>query len=60
MFRALLAHPQEALHKGHLVHCLRTISVSCGTVAIFTVAVSLQPCHSQMTLYASNVQYAFV
>jgi hypothetical protein len=23
MFRALLAHPQEALHKRHLVYCLR-------------------------------------
>jgi hypothetical protein len=23
MFRALLAHPQEALHKPHLVHCVR-------------------------------------
>jgi hypothetical protein len=23
MFRALLAHPQEALHKRHLVYCVR-------------------------------------
>jgi hypothetical protein len=27
MFRALLAHPQEALHKLHLVFCLRVMSV---------------------------------
>jgi hypothetical protein len=27
MFRALLAHPQEVLHKRHLVYCLRVISV---------------------------------
>jgi hypothetical protein len=27
MFRALLAHPQEALHKRHLVYCVRVISV---------------------------------
>jgi hypothetical protein len=29
MFRALLAHPQEALHKRHLVHCVRVMSVGC-------------------------------
>jgi hypothetical protein len=23
MFRALLAHPQEALHKRHLLYCVR-------------------------------------
>jgi hypothetical protein len=44
MFRALLAHPQEALHKRHLVYCVRIMSVGCGTVC-GTVAVSLQPCH---------------
>jgi hypothetical protein len=25
MFRALLAYPQEALHKRHLVYCLRVM-----------------------------------
>jgi hypothetical protein len=34
MFRALLAHPQEVLHKLHLVYCVRAISVGCGTVAV--------------------------
>jgi hypothetical protein len=29
MFRALLAHPQEALYKRHLVYCVRVISVGC-------------------------------
>jgi hypothetical protein len=43
MFRALLAHPQEALHKQHLVCCVRIMSVK------------LQPCHSQLTLYARNI-----
>jgi hypothetical protein len=28
-FRALLAHPQEALNKWHLAHCVRVISVGC-------------------------------
>jgi hypothetical protein len=29
MFRALLAHPQEALYKRHLVYCMRVVSVGC-------------------------------
>jgi hypothetical protein len=33
MFRTLLAHPQEVLHKRHLVYCVRIMSVGCGTVA---------------------------
>jgi hypothetical protein len=51
MFRALLAHPQEALHKRDLVYCLRIMSVGCGTVAV-------KLCHSQLTLYASNIPNA--
>jgi hypothetical protein len=34
MFRALLAHPQEALHKRHLVYCVRIMSVGCATIAV--------------------------
>jgi hypothetical protein len=34
MFRALLAHPQEVLHKRDLVQCVRIMSVGCGTVAV--------------------------
>jgi hypothetical protein len=34
MFRALPAHPQEALNKRHLVYCVSIKSVGCGTVAI--------------------------
>jgi hypothetical protein len=40
MFRALFAHPQEALDKRHLVYCVRIISVDCGTVAV-----QLKPCN---------------
>src|SRR5215510_6320883 len=53
MFRALLAHPQEALHKRHLVYCVCIMSVGCGTVAVL-----LQPCHSQLTLYTRNIPSA--
>jgi hypothetical protein len=31
MFRALLAHPQEARYKRHLVYCVRIMSVGCAT-----------------------------
>jgi hypothetical protein len=29
MFRALLAHPEEVLHKRQLVYCVRVMSVGC-------------------------------
>jgi hypothetical protein len=32
MFRALLAHPQEALHKPNLVYCVRVMSVGCTRI----------------------------
>jgi hypothetical protein len=53
MFRALLWHPQEVLHKLHLVYCVRIMSVGCGTVAG-----TLQPCHSHLTLYGRNIPNA--
>jgi hypothetical protein len=53
MFRALLTHPQEVLHKRHLVYFVRIMSVGYGTIAV-----SLQPCHSQLTLYARNIPNA--
>jgi hypothetical protein len=54
IFQALLAHPQEVVHKQHLVYCVRVMSVGCGTVAV-----KLQTCHSQLTLYARNIPNAF-
>jgi hypothetical protein len=53
MFRGLLAHPQEALHKRHLVYCVRMMSVGCAKIAD-----SLQPWHSRLTLYALNIPSA--
>jgi hypothetical protein len=53
IFRALLAHPQESLHKWHLVYCVRIMSVGCGMVVA-----SLQLCRSQLTLYARNIPNA--
>jgi hypothetical protein len=34
MFRALLVHPQEVLHKRHLVYCVRVMSVGCTRVGV--------------------------
>jgi hypothetical protein len=34
MFRALLAHPQEALHKRHLVYCVSVMSVGCTMIGV--------------------------
>jgi hypothetical protein len=45
MFRALFVHPQEALHKLHLTYCVRIMSVDCVSIAM-----KLQPWHSQLTL----------
>jgi hypothetical protein len=33
MFRALIAYPQQAPQKRHLVYCVR-MSVGCGTIAV--------------------------
>jgi hypothetical protein len=34
VFLTLLAHPREALHKRHLVYCLRVMSVGCSRVKV--------------------------
>jgi hypothetical protein len=34
MFRKLFVHPQEVLHKRHLVYCMRIMSVGCATIAV--------------------------
>jgi hypothetical protein len=35
MFRAELAHPQEALNKRYLVYCVRVMSVACTRIEVF-------------------------
>jgi hypothetical protein len=52
MFRALLAHPQEAIHERRLVYCVRVMSFGCAT---FTA--KLQSWHSQLT-YGRNIPSA--
>jgi membrane protein CcdC involved in cytochrome C biogenesis len=43
MFRALLAHPQEALHKRYLVYCVLVMSVGCARIGVEPNAVSSAP-----------------
>jgi hypothetical protein len=47
MFRALRAHPQEALNKRHLVYCVRVMSIGCyqdwsGTLSPYVLFGSVQ------------------
>jgi hypothetical protein len=50
MFRALLSHHQEALHKRHSVFCVRIMLVRCGSV--------LQTSHRQLTVHSRNIPNA--
>jgi hypothetical protein len=34
MFRALLAYPQEVVHKWYLVYCVRVMSVGCTRIRV--------------------------
>jgi uncharacterized protein YrrD len=34
MFQALLAHPQEVLHKRCLIYCVRVISIGCTRIEV--------------------------
>jgi hypothetical protein len=51
IFRALFAHPQEALHKRHLIYCVRIMSVGCyqGWSRTAIVAQPTDIIHTQYT-----------
>jgi hypothetical protein len=51
MFRALLAHPYEVLHKQHLVYCMRVMSVGCTRAGV-----PLQSLSSTSWGWASNAR----
>jgi hypothetical protein len=57
MFRALLAYPQEALHKRHLVYCTRIMSVGGGTVAVFLILNKLNESASRWSYYTDWYKY---
>jgi hypothetical protein len=54
MFRAILAHPQEALHKRYLVYCMRIMSVGCGKVAV-----KLQPWFSTNWMKSASCWFRY-
>jgi hypothetical protein len=37
MFRALFSHLQGALHKQHLVYCVRIMSDECAMIAVIVI-----------------------
>jgi hypothetical protein len=53
MFRKLLAHPQETLHKRQLVYWMRVMSVSCTSSTPFLV----QPTDITRTQYTKKLTY---
>jgi hypothetical protein len=56
MFRALLAHPQEALHQRQLVYCVHVMSVGCARIGVELVSVSSTPILVQPTVI-TRMQY---
>jgi hypothetical protein len=49
IFRVLLAHPQEVMHKRRLVYCVRVMSVVCTRFRV-----PLQTWCSQYTQYTAS------
>jgi hypothetical protein len=47
IFRALLAHGQEVLHKRHLVYCVRVMSVGCTRIEVL-------PCCSSVLMHGQR------
>jgi hypothetical protein len=50
MFRALLVHPQEVLHKRHLVYCMCVMSVGCTRLDIPSTVCLAPPEDEQVML----------
>jgi hypothetical protein len=57
MFRALLAHPQEALNKQHLVYCVRVMSVGCTKIG---TPILVQPTDITRTQCTKCLFYVFL
>jgi hypothetical protein len=51
MFRALLDHPQEALHKWNLVYCVRVMSVGCTKIEVEYSNTGAANCHNTQAIY---------
>jgi hypothetical protein len=49
MFRALFVHPLEALHKLHLVYCMR-MSVGCAAIAVSIAVCCVAPVEDEQVM----------
>jgi hypothetical protein len=58
MFRALLAHPQGSLHKGHLVYCVRVMSVSCTIIEVEQPTDITRTQYTKCRLYSTSWGWA--
>jgi hypothetical protein len=56
MFRALLAHPQEALYKRHLLYCVRLMSVGCTRIEVELTSpcTAVQPINREPNFHRRN------
>jgi hypothetical protein len=50
MFRALLAHPKEVLHKRNLLYYVRVMSVGCTRIGV-EISILVQPTDITRTQY---------
>jgi hypothetical protein len=57
MFRAVLAYPQEAPHKRHLVYCVRVMSVGCATIAVGLYMFQALLAYPQEALHKRHLVY---
>jgi hypothetical protein len=53
MFRALFTHPQEVLHKRHLIYCVRVMSVGCTRIEA-EASILVQPTGITRTQYTKG------
>jgi hypothetical protein len=53
MLRALPAHPQEALHKRHVVYCVR-LSVGSAMIAVIQFTENQEPLHASSIARSSS------
>jgi hypothetical protein len=58
MFRALLAHPQNALHKRHLVYCVRVMSVGCTRIGVELPTDITRTQYTKCCLYSASWGWA--
>jgi hypothetical protein len=54
MFLALIAHPQEALHKLNLVYCVRVLSIYCTTLTLVQSTDKTRTQYTKSRMYGTS------